>query len=165
MSSLPPYEITVYHDVGRLPQEIEDLFATQLADARQRLPPDPGDRDEWSFALVCAMTSAGHVLGGMHLDIGPIGGAGPLARRKLAYLERAFVRPEYRRRGVATRLLREAIQAGREAGCLYVRCSNDWENESERKLFLRCGFALVDLNGPEDQELCYLAVRPLRGES
>lgn len=25
-----------------------------------------------------------------------------------------------------------------------------------------CGFALVDLNGEEDEEPCYLAVRPLR---
>jgi ribosomal protein S18 acetylase RimI-like enzyme len=108
------------------------------------------------------VTSDGHVLGGVHLDIGPIGGEGPLAKRKLAYLERTLVRPEYRRCGLATRLLREAMRAGREAGCLYIRCSNDWDNEAERRLFLKCGFALVDLNGETDQEPCYFAVRPLQ---
>jgi ribosomal protein S18 acetylase RimI-like enzyme len=91
------------------------------------------------------------------------GGEGPLARRKLAYLERTLVRPEYRRRGLGTRLLCEAMRAGREAGCLYLRCSNDWDNEAERRLFLKCGFALVDLNGESDQEPCYFAVRPLQG--
>jgi GNAT superfamily N-acetyltransferase len=161
MGSLPQHEIVVYHTGDTLPPEVEELFATQLADARCPLPEDRRDRDQWGFALVCAIASGGYVLGGVHLDIGPIGGAGPLARRKLACLQRTFVRPEYRRRGLASRLLHEAIQAGREAGCLYIRCSNDWDDESERRLFLKCGFALVDLNGAADNEPCYLAVRPL----
>jgi len=163
MGSLPQHEIVTYRNADLLPPEVEDLFTTQLADSRRRLPKDRRDRDRWSFALTCAVTSGGHVLGGVHLDIGPIGGEGPLARRKLAYLERTFVRPEYRRRGLAGRLLREAIQVGREAGCLYIRCSNDWDNEGERRLFLQCGFALVDLNGDGRGEPCYLAVRPLQG--
>lgn len=161
MGSLPQHEIVVYHNGDKLPPEVEDLFATQLADSRRPLSKDRRDRDQWRFALACAMASGGHVLGGVHLDIGPIGGEGPLARRKLAYLERTFVRPEYRRRGLASRLLHEAIAVGREAGCLYIRCSNDWDNESERRLFLKCGFALVDLNGQADGEPCYLAVRSL----
>jgi GNAT superfamily N-acetyltransferase len=162
MGSLPQYEIVVYHAGDNLPPEVEELFATQLADSRRALPAGRRDCDQWRFALVCAQVPGGHVLGGVHLDIGPIGGEGPLARRKLAYLERTFVRPEYRRRGLASRLLREAIAVGREAGCLYIRCSNDWDNESERRLLLKCGFALVDLNGQTDNEPCHLAVRPLQ---
>ena len=162
MRSLPQHEIVVYHNADTLPQEAQEMFAPQLADSRRPLPEDRWDRDQWCFALTCAVSSDGHVLGGVHLDIGPIGGDGPLARRKLAYLERTLVRPEYRRRGLGTRLLREAIQVGREAGCLYIRCHNDWDNEAERHLFLKCGFALVDLNGETDQEPCYFAVRPLQ---
>ena len=60
------------------------------------------------------------------MDCGPIGGAGPLADERLAYyLERTLVRPEHRRQGLATLLLRRALQAAAEAGCLYVRCSNN----------------------------------------
>ncbi len=163
MTSLPQHEIVVYRDADILPPEAEEMFAAQLADSRRRLAEDRWDREQWCFALTCAVTSGGHLLGGVHLDLGPIGGEGPLARWKLVYLERTLVRPEYRRCGLATRLLREAIQIGREAGCLYIRCSNDWDNEAERRLFLKCGFALVDINA-EDEEPCYLAVRPLQGQ-
>jgi GNAT superfamily N-acetyltransferase len=99
----------------------------------------------------------------VHLDIGPIGGCGPLAQARLAYVERTLVRLEYRRQGLGTALLRQAIQVAREAGCLYLRCSNNWDNAAERRLFLKCGFALVDLNGEADEEPCYLAVRPVHG--
>lgn len=160
MTLLPPHEIVVYRNADSLPSEAEEMFAKQLADSRRPLPEDRWDRDQWCFALTCATTSSGHILGGVHLDIGPVGGEGPLAKEKLAYLERTLVRPEYRRCGLATRLLREAIRMARAAGCLYIRCSNNWDNEAERRLFLKCGFALVDIN-EEDDEPCYLAVRPL----
>jgi len=45
---------------------------------------------------------------------------------------------------------------------VYIRCSNNWENVAETALFRRCGFALVDLDGADDDEPCYLAVRPVR---
>ena len=124
------------------------------------LPPDHTDHGRWRFALVCAVTPHEHVLGGVHLDIGPVGGAGPIAEMTLAYLERTLVRPEYRRQGLATILLRSAVQVASEAGCEYIRCSNNWDNVAETALFRRCGFALVDLDGEE--EPCYLAVRPVR---
>ena len=155
MAALPDYEIRVYGNDDPLPQEAEELFERQLADSRNR----PG---KWRFVLTCAVAANGHVLGGVHLDIGPIGGAGPLANDKLAYLERTLVRPEYRQRGVATRLLRKAIEVAREAGCEYIRCNNNWDNPAETALLRRCGFALVDLDGEHDVEPCYLAVRPLQ---
>lgn len=94
----------------------------------------------------------------------PLGGAGPLAGSRIAYLERTLVRPEYRRRGLATQLLRSALRVAADERCLYVRCSNNWDNEAERRLFLRCGFALVDLDGEADAEPCYLAIRPLESD-
>jgi GNAT superfamily N-acetyltransferase len=151
---LPQHELRVVGRTDRLPSEAEELFARQLADSRQQ-------PDEWAFVLVCAVTPDEHVLGGVHLDCGPIGGAGPLADKRLAYLERTLVRPECRRQGLATVLLRKALQVAADAGCLYVRCSNNWDNEAERRLLLDCGFALVDIDGEDDPEPCYLAVRAL----
>lgn len=161
MATLPDHELVVCRAGDALPPEAEEMFASQLAESRRPLPEGRWDRELWRFALTCAVTAEGEVLGGVYLDIGPIGGAGPLARETLAYLERTFVRPDCRRQGLATRLLRRAMEVAREAGALYIRCSNGWENAAERALFLRCGFALIDLNGEEDAEPCYLAVRPL----
>ncbi len=156
------HEIRVFRDGDRLPREAEEMFAVQLADSRRPLPEGRPDRGAWSFALTCAVDREEHVLGGVHLDLGPINGAGPLAKEKLAYLESVLVRTDHRRRGLATALLRRAIEVAAEAGCLYIRCSGDWDNEAEIRLFLRCGFGLVDLNGEEATDRCYLAVRPLR---
>lgn len=75
MTELPPYEIKVFAHNDLLPVEAEEMFARQLADSRKALPPDRADRHQWQFALTCAVTPDGHVLGGVHLDIGPICGA------------------------------------------------------------------------------------------
>jgi GNAT superfamily N-acetyltransferase len=156
MPDLPEYEIRAYRNGDGVPAEAEDLFAPQLAHSRWL------EDERWGFALLFAVTPDGNVLGGVHLDIGPIGGAGPLAEARLAYLERTLVRPEYRRHGLATRLMTEAIRVAREAGCEYIRCSNNWDNDAERALLRKCGFALVDVDGERDEEPCYLAVRPLQ---
>lgn len=156
MAHLPEHEIRVYGRQDRLPTEAEDLFAGQLADSRQL------DGERWRFFLLCAVAPNGNVVGGVHLDVGPIGGAGPLAEARLAYLERTLVRPEHRRQELATRMMRKAIDVAREEGCEYIRCSNNWENEAERALLRKCGFALVDVNGEQDEQPCYMAVRPLQ---
>ena len=157
---LPAYAICTFGPNDHLPAEAEEMFATQLADSRRQLSCDQDG--VWAFVLVCAVTADGQVLGGVHLDIGPIGGTGPLAERKLAYLERTLVSPEYRRQGVATELLKRAIGAATAAGCLYIRCSANWDNPAETALFLKCGFAFVDIDGENDPEPCYLAVRCLQ---
>lgn len=162
MGTLPSHTLTTYTVADILPAEAEAMFASQLAESRKPRPPERPDCGQWRFALTCAVTPEGHVLGGVHLDIGPIGGAGPLAATKLAYLERTLVKPEYRRQGLATALLRQAIRVAAEADCDYIRCSNNWDNPAETALFHRCGFALVDVDGENDEEPCYLAVRPLR---
>jgi GNAT superfamily N-acetyltransferase len=162
MTPLPYHAIKVYGSSDSLPAEAEELFEQQLAYSREPLPEGRAGRETWRFALICAVSPDGHVLGGVYLDIGAIGGAGPLAMERLAYLERALVRPEYRRRGLATTLMRKAIEVASEAGCLYIRCSNNWSNPAETALLRECGFALVDLDGEQDKEPCYLAVRPLQ---
>lgn len=162
MKPLPQYDIRVYGNADELPKAAEDLFASQLADSRKPLPCERGERGEWQFLLTCAVTPAGEVLGGVYLDVGPVNGAGPIADRELAYIERTFVRPEYRRQGLATEILRRSILAATEADCEYIRCSNNWDNPAETALFRRCGFALVDVNGEDDEEPCYVAVRPVR---
>jgi GNAT superfamily N-acetyltransferase len=162
MSYSHEYQIRTYGKGDVLPADAEDLFSRQLAESRQTLPSDRPDHDPWRFLLVCAVTPAEDVLGGVFLDIGPINGSGPLANCPLAYLECLLVRSQFRQRGLGTELLRRAIQDAADRGCEYVRCSNDWSNVAETALLRRCGFALVDLNGEEDQDPCYLAVRPLR---
>ncbi len=72
---LPPaYEIRVYSNGDSLPAEAERLFEAQLADSRSAAAAGLVS-DSWSFVLVCAVTADNLVLGGVHLDIGPIGGA------------------------------------------------------------------------------------------
>ena len=152
---LPEYDLIAYTNGDELPAEAEELFAHQLLGSRRT-------DDQWRFALTCAVTRQGSVLGGVHLDIGPISGAGPIADKKLAYLERTLVRPECRRQGVATAVLKRAIQVAAEAGCEYIRCHNDWDNPAETALFRKCGFALIDLNGEEVDDPSYFAVRSLQ---
>ena len=124
---IPSYEVGSHGNDDRLPEDAESLFAKELESSRRPLPEDRADRGCWRFACICAVTPAGHVLGGVHLDIGPIN-FGPLSKEKLAFLEAVFVRPEYRRRGVGTRIMQEAISVARDAGCLHIRCNVAWDN-------------------------------------
>ena len=63
-------------------------------------------------------------------------------------------------KGIVKKLVKDQVAAG--AGCEYIRGSSNWDNPAETALLRKCGFALVDLNGEEDEEPCYLAVRPVR---
>lgn len=155
----PAYDVVVYGRDDQLPEEAEHLFREELADSRHALPEDRPDRDRWRFACVCAITPAGHVLGGVHFDMGPVN-SGPLADEKIAILERVLVRPEYRRLGVATRLLGRALAVAKEAGCAHMRCNANWSNPAEIALYKKCGFALADI-GEDDQAGEYFTVRPL----
>ena len=66
---------------------------------------------------------------------------------------------------VRARWLTTELPAGAAGpGCDYIRCSNNRDNPGETALFRKSGFALVDLNGEDDQEPCYLAARPVRNE-
>ena len=152
------YDVESYGNDNRLPDEAEILFAKELESSRKALPVDRADRGAWRFACVCAVTPEGHVLGGVHLDIGPIN-FGPLAEEKLAFIEGVLVRPEYRQRGVGTRIMQEAISVAREAGCLHMRCNVKWDDPAGIALYRRCGFALTDITDEGGGE--YFVVKPL----
>jgi ribosomal protein S18 acetylase RimI-like enzyme len=155
----PSYEIRCYANSDCLPDDAEQLFASELAYSRKPLPADRADCDAWRFACVCAVTPQGHVLGGVHLDIGPIN-SGPLAGEKLAFVEGVLVRPEYRRCGVGTRAMQDAITVARAAGCLHMRCNVRRDNPAGIALYRKCGFALTDITGEEGSE--YFVVKPLQ---
>ena len=140
MAKIPAYEIRVYGNEDQLPAEAEELLAKELAGSREPLPADRPDRDQWMFACICAVTETGRVLGGVHMDMGPIV-FGPLGEEKLAYLEQLLVRAEYRRGGIGTELLCKAIEVARAADCQYIRCNASWDNSAEMALFKKCGFA------------------------
>lgn len=146
----------VFHREDDLPPEAEDLFASELAESRKELPPERPDRDMWRFALVCAISYQGDLLGGLHLDVGPIN-YGPVANDLLAFVEAVFVREDYRRQGLGILLMSRAIQEAAAMGCSYLRCSADWNNAAEVALYRSCGFALVDVTDEEE----YLAVKSL----
>ena len=157
MESLPPHTIRVYGNDDELPAEAEALFRDELADSRKPLPEDRADRDEWRFRLICAVTESGHVPGGVHLDVGPRS-FGPLADDRIAFVEHGFVRPDYRRHGLGTRILQRAIEVAREEGCQCMRCNCSWKNPAEMALFKKCGFALACI---EDGQ--YFTTKPLQG--
>ena len=145
MSNIPEYTIQSFGDNDSLPAEADELFSQELADSREALPKDRADRAQWRFACICAFTSSGGLLGGVHLDIGPIN-FGPLAHEKLAFLERVFVRPEYRQNGIATALMQEASAFAKTAGCLHIRGNVKWDNPAAIALYRKSGFALADVS-------------------
>ena len=157
MADLPAYDIYIYANDDELPGEAEELFRDELADSRKPLPEDRADRDQWQFRLICAITDSGHVLGGVHLDIGPRN-YGPLAEERIALVELGLVRPEYRRHGLGTKLLQRTIQVAQQEGCQLMRCNASWTNPAEMALFKKCGFALACI---EDGQ--YFTTKPLQG--
>lgn len=156
--AIPIYEVRSYDSDDLLPAEAEKLFAKELEYSRNALPETGIGRDCWRFACVCAVTTEDHVLGGVHLDIGPLS-FGPLAEEKLAFVEGVFVRPEYRRRGVGTRIMQQAVSVARDAGCLHLRCNVKWDNPGAIALYRKCGFALTDITDEGVGE--YFVVKPL----
>ena len=161
MAKIPAYEIRVYGNEDRLPAEAEELLAKELAGSREPLPAERADRDQWRFRCVCALTKSGRVLGGAHMDMGPIN-FGPLGKEKLAYLEHVFVQEEYRRQGVGTEVFQKLIQVAKAAGCQYIRYNVSWDNAAGIALSKKCGFALTDISEP-DQGGEYFTVKPLQG--
>ena len=159
LDAIPPYKCHAFRNLNDMPEAAQDLFFDELKSFDRLLSGDQPDRKSWSFLSVCAISDAGQMLGGAHLDVGPLN-FGPLGEQKIAFLEAVFVRPEYRRRGIGTRVLQAALTLAKAAGCRHVRCHAAWDNPAQIALFLRAGFALTGINPPgEDGE--YFAVKPL----
>jgi len=159
MGNVPEYTVQSFGNGDSPPAEAEELFSKELAYSREPLPEGRADRDRWQFACICAVSSSGGVLGGVHLDIGPIN-FGPLAHEKLAFLENVFVRPEYRQNGIATTLMQEASAIAKAAGCLYMRGNVKWDNPAAIALYRESGFALADISDA-DEGGEYFILKPL----
>jgi RimJ/RimL family protein N-acetyltransferase len=159
MASLPQYKIEVYGNDDVLPEQAESLFAKELADSREPLPADRPDRDQWRFACICAVTQSAEVLGGAHMDMGPVN-FGPLSEDKLAYLEQLIVREEYRQQGLGTELLKRLVEVAKDEGCQYIRYNVHWDNPAAIAVAKKCGFALTDV---EEEGGRYFTVKPLQG--
>jgi len=159
LDEAPSYKCHAFRNLDDMPAEAQTLFFDELKSFDSLLSGDRPDRRKWSFLSVCAISDAGAVIGGVHLDVGPVN-FGPLDERKMAFLEAVFVRPEYRRCGVGTSVLQAAMVLARAAGCQHIRCHAAWDNPAEIALYLEAGFALTDINPPgEGGE--YFAVKPL----
>ena len=160
MASLPQYKIEVYGNEDVLPKQAEELFAHELAGSRGLGKLDRPDADKWRFTCVCAITENGEVLGGAYMDMGPVN-FGPLSEDKLACLAHLLVREQYRRQGLATKLLRKLEQVAKAKGCRYIRY-NRWDNSAEMAVTKRCGFALTDISEEGEGGGCF-TVKPLQG--
>jgi GNAT superfamily N-acetyltransferase len=157
MTTLPGYSIKTFEDeVEGLPPQVEEFFSETLPDSRAELPADRPDRDAWRTLLTCAVSEGGSVLGGIHMDVGPVT-FGPRGADTVGILEEVFVQAECRRKGVGTAVLQGALEAARDLGCRHVRCSVPWDAPAAIALYLRCGFALPCLGEGE-----YFAVKPLQ---
>ena len=146
------HAISVYTNGDTLPAEAAEMFKSELAESCRVRP----DADRWRFVTVCAVDSSGHVLGGAHMDIGPME-FGPLAQERLAYLEQLLVLPGYRGQGLGTSLLLRAVEESTARGCSHIRCNVSWGNPAAIAVYRKTGFALTCL---EDGE--YFVVMPTR---
>lgn len=160
MADLPDYEIKVYGDEDTLPDEAESLFTDELTYSRTPLPKDRPDHGKWRFACVCAVTEDGHVLGGVHMDMGPKN-FGPLADERFAVIESRKLRDEAKGT-LEEPLLAAAVQAARKARCTHIQGQVSWNESDDVAAFKACGFAVTDLTGPGERDL-YFAMKPLDG--
>ena len=151
METLPDYHLACYGPDDPLPGEAEELFKEELADSRRDKP----HAERWRFVNICAITDSGHVLAGAHMDVGPKE-FGPLAEENLAYLEHLFVRPQYRNHGIATVLLRRAVDEAAARGARHIQFNVFWNNPAEIAVARKAGFALTCL-----EDGGYFAIKPM----
>ena len=59
----------------------------------------------------------------------------PIRNEKYAYIAEVMVHPEFRRRGIATKLVAEAEKKAKENGAGYIYCYIFGPNDSSRKMF------------------------------
>lgn len=117
--------------------------------------PDPVSEDEepWgevSQRVQAELSAPGHLFLVAEEDEGPIGlvearreRTDPVfAPKELLHVSAVYVRPERRRQGVATRLLRETLSWGKEQGCVEAQL-NTLATNPARQLYASLGFADV----------------------
>ncbi len=151
--STPDHVIRVYSNDDELPAEAERLFEAELAYSRREMP----DPEAWRFVNICAVAPPGRVLGGLHMDVGPIA-FGPLGGELLAYVEHLIVRPEHRNHGLGTALLRRAVEEASARGCRHIQFNVRWSNPAAIAVCRKAGFAMTCL-----EDGGYFVIKPTVG--
>ncbi|HEY9245960.1 MAG TPA: GNAT family N-acetyltransferase, partial [Candidatus Methanoperedens sp.] len=63
------------------------------------------------------------------------------ANRKYIYLVEIIIHPEFRRMGIATKLISEVEKYAQESGSDYIYCYIFWTNEASKALFEKIGYS------------------------
>jgi len=68
----------------------------------------------------------------------------PIKREPYVYLAEIMVDPQFRRKGIATRLIREVEKNAQEIGSRYVYCYTFEPNDASKDLFKKLGFSHME---------------------
>lgn len=142
----------------------ETLWALWNELSRERPPPDwmTEAQDEARADIERSLTGGAAVLA--ERDGDPVGFAfGFPGRSGTAYLSDLYVRPDARRAGVATDLIREFVAAMGERGATFVLLNVDAGNGEARALYERIGFEVrgVDMAAEVSALTARLEQRPV----
>jgi ribosomal protein S18 acetylase RimI-like enzyme len=122
---------------------------------------NPNDDGDYRFF---AAVERGAVVGGAVIDIGPLG-FGPLRELTIGFLENIEVDPQWRRRGIGTRLLDAALQHAWSAGAQNVRWNVWWSNDEGLAFYRSRDLGIIpepEHDDPTAPDACYtlVAIRP-----
>jgi ribosomal protein S18 acetylase RimI-like enzyme len=126
-------------DVGSLAELLGLLFA-QESELSANL-----ERQQQGLAAIVGDPRIGRIYGAFTGDalVGMVGLLFSVSTAEggpAAWLEDMVVHPDWRGKGVGERLMREAIQAARAAGCTRVTLLTDGDNIGARRFYERIGF-------------------------
>ena len=65
------------------------------------------------------------------------------ANKKYIYLVEVIIHPEFRRMGIATKLISEVEKYAQESGSDYIYCFIFWTNEASKALFEKIGYSKI----------------------
>jgi len=125
-------------------------------------PSDPAERADWDHAVVAE--AGGRLVGFTASQY--------IAWNRRAVIWHLYIAPDYRGRGVGTRLLNSVEDFARDAGarCLWLETQN--VNAPAVRFYLRCGFtlcgldtSLYDPNGSAGGEMALFFARPVSGDA
>lgn len=114
MDGLPAHSVVEYMSPDRLPPEAVELFGNEVRDAWGGDPALPQP-------VSIGVTTDGEWMAGilMYLEtLEPTAGGQP---SRVASIKHLIVRPTYRSRGLAGRLLRRAMNLAAQTGCVRIR--------------------------------------------
>ena len=159
-------------DLGNLATLIEAAFGSELQDARSRIVHDMRQMTLMGPLWLAAGSAVAPIAGFVWIEGGQLVGnvsysreAGDIAACSISNVA---VMPQFRRRGIASRLLDTTLDHLRREGCRRVFLEVRADNEAARSLYRRRGFAVFDtvheqfLPGAAWPAIIGLPSRPLR---